>query len=393
MKKIVIYADGTWNTPANIENGKVASTNVYKLFKNTCDEYDDGGSKIRQVKYYAEGVGTSPGTDKITGGLFGRGINENIIEVYRFIVEHYEPGDEIYLFGFSRGAYTVRSVAGLIRNSGILKWQYHQKIERAFEIYRSREEKDRHDSPQSKFFRESFCHEDKSEIKFIGVWDTVGSLGVPFRFFSLRRKHRFHDVEIGSHIKYAYHAVSIDERRVFFRPSLWEQDKEHKHQTLEQVWFNGVHCDVGGGYPDGDISIVPLLYLQQRAEEKGLHFKKQPAQEEIKTAIGLGNHNSKDKFYYKIFPDYFRIINNHNKHTLTFFQRLGIWYLKLILEETYRKKKGNKTKTLYTHEYIHESVCLRYEKNPGGLPVNLHPIYDSLIKDNRVIGLDGKVKV
>jgi uncharacterized protein (DUF2235 family) len=386
-KKIIVYADGTWNTPANEEDGKVAPTNVYKLFKST---QDISSGNPAQLKYYTEGVGTSPGSDKYLGGILGRGIDENIKEVYRFIVDHYEPGDEIFLFGFSRGAYTVRSVAGLIRNCGILKYQYHQKIERAFEIYKSRKPKDHPDSPQPKFFRESFCHpEGETAITFLGVWDTVGSLGVPFRLLGRRNKYRFHDVELGRHVQNAYHAVSIDERRVFFRPSLWVKNKRNTHQKLEQVWFNGCHSDVGGGYPNYLASVLPMFYLQSRAEDHGVTFSDKPSAEERAKSVFADTHDSKkSKIFYRALPDYFRSINNHNEFKLTLRQRLGILILKLIIKETYSRKKPKKD--VETCEYLHESVCKRYADKPERLPENLYNVYKDLVENKRIMAMDNR---
>lgn len=393
-KKIIIFADGTWNTPANLEGGMVASTNVFRLFNELVPQSEQDGKKMCQLRYYTEGVGTSPGSDKFIGGLFGKGINENIIEVYRFIVENYTKGDELYFFGFSRGAYTVRSLAGLIRNCGIIKRKYHQKIERAFEIYRSRDEKDQPDSPQPKFFRDSFCHKGPITIKFLGVWDTVGSLGIPFRWFSFRAKHRFHDVELSSIVDKAYHAVSIDERRVFFRPSLWRQDPEHHHQLLEQVWFNGVHSDVGGGYPDGKLHVFPLHYLKTRARENGMAFRENPFEEqELREATNAAAHNSKDKLYYRIWPDYFRVINKENNHKLNVFQRLGVWFLNSVMADTYTlKREGEKNLNSFnTCEYLHVSVRDKYQEDSENIPENLYPVFDKLIRQKRVIDKDGKI--
>lgn len=256
MKRIILYADGTWNTPANIDNNKVAPTNVYRMFRETNLETVAG--QTEQLAYYIEGVGTGLGNDKYNGGLFGDGIEDNILEGYKFIVDHYEPGDELFLFGFSRGAYTVRSIAGMIKNCGILKKQYNQKVYRALEIYKSRKPKDKPSSEESKAFRTSFSYPEAStKIKFVGVWDTVGSLGVPFKAFKRRNKrYRFHDVQLSEIVQHAYHAISIDEKRVFFRPTLWKKQLKQsvRDQVLEQVWFNGVHSDVGGGYSKGDLS-------------------------------------------------------------------------------------------------------------------------------------------
>lgn len=384
MKRIIVYADGTWNTPANIDNNKVSPTNVFKMFRDT--DISTNTNEVQQLAYYIEGVGTGLGNDKIYGGLYGDGIEENIMEGYRFIVEHYEAGDEIFLIGFSRGAYTVRSIAGLIKNCGILKKQYNQKVFRAFEIYKSRKPNDRPSSEESKAFRQSFSHETlTTKIKFIGVWDTVGSLGVPFKLFRRKnRKHRFHDVQLSEIVENAHHAISIDEKRVFFRPTLWrKQDKESVHQqVLEQVWFNGVHSDVGGGYSEGELCHISLDYIINRAMRNGLRFKNLKTfttEEKIKLSKSQIN-NSKDSLKYQIFPDYFRKINSADLTGLNFKQKLGLLFLKLII-----RKEDEITKKLPTNEFLHESVMLRYHHDENQMPVNLKVIYKDLISTNRII--------
>jgi uncharacterized protein (DUF2235 family) len=211
------------------------------------------------------------------GGVTGAGLDDKIQDVYKFICWNYEPGDEIYLFGFSRGAYTVRSLVGLIRNCGVIKVNNLDLIDQAYKLYRS---KSNHpESDAAKEFRRANSY-DVFSIKFIGVWDTVGALGVPFNFFQRRGKSRysFHDTALSSIIEYAYHALAVDERRSNFVPTLWERSKNKARsfdQVLEQRWFAGVHSNVGGGYPDSGLSDIALKWLFEKAEKVGLSFDQQ----------------------------------------------------------------------------------------------------------------------
>lgn len=168
-------------------------------------------------------------------------------------MHNYIPGDEIYLFGFSRGAYTVRSLGGLIRKVGLLDKRHAEQAPTAFSIYRSRDRKP--DTAEAAAFREKFSHY-PVRIRFIGVWDTVGRLGIPswgpFKFFS--RRFEFHNVNLSRTVDFAYQALAIDERRGAWKPAVWSQDSRASSQVLEQVWFPGVHMDVGGGYRQRGLS-------------------------------------------------------------------------------------------------------------------------------------------
>jgi uncharacterized protein (DUF2235 family) len=175
--------------------------------------------------------------------LSGAGLAKNVRDAYRFLVYNYTSGDDIYFFGFSRGAYTVRSTAGLIRKCGLLHKEHADRLRDAFKLYRKRDPTP--DTQEALEFRDRYSRS-PIRIRFIGVWDTVGSLGVPidvFRFLS-RSRYEFHDVSLSRSVEYAYHAVAIDERRGPFRPTLWEQHPEATGQVLEQVWFVGVHMDI-----------------------------------------------------------------------------------------------------------------------------------------------------
>jgi len=258
-KRLVVCCDGTWNRP-----DQQRATNVFKASRAVRSRGDDG---VTQIVFYARGVGTGNWLDRITGGAFGHGLAQNIEEAYRFLVMNYEPGDEVYFFGFSRGAYTVRSTAGLVRNAGLLRREHIDRTPEALTLYRSPTHPDDAESGE---FRAAYSHPE-FRIRFLGVWDTVGSLGIPVTGLNLltRRRYSFHDVKLSSWVENAFHAISIDEQRNSFKPTLWEQQKR-EGQRMEQAWFAGVHSDVGGGYADTGLSDLALLWMMDRAKECGL---------------------------------------------------------------------------------------------------------------------------
>ena len=267
MKRIIICADGTWNRPEK-DLTRDFPTNVLKIARSILPLDSDG---IQQVVFYDWGLGAYH--DQITGGGFGAGINKNITDGYRFIVQNYNPGDELFFFGFSRGAYTVRSLAGLIYNCGVLKRAHANRIEQAFDLYKDTEIHPRDEN--SIGFRRKYAVSSDQRIRFIGVWDTVGALGVPLRMLGfLNERHLFHDTKIGPNIDFARHALSIDEIRDDFEPTIW---KQRRKMDLQQVWFAGVHSDIGGGYKPGpkreSLSDIPLQWMIDEAQKAGLHFE------------------------------------------------------------------------------------------------------------------------
>lgn len=271
-KRLVICGDGTWNNPEQTDQGVPSPSNVIKL-ASAVSPFDRNG--IPQMVCYHSGVGERGGLiDYWTGGALGAGISRNIRDLYLFLVLNYSPGDEIFLFGFSRGAYTVRSLAGLIRNAGILKDKYVEKYQDAYALYRDRSDEAHPEGPRAKAFRIQYSWP-TLKIKFIGVWDTVGALGIPFPFHIGRKRFEFHDVELSSHVDYAYQALAIDEQRKPFIPCLWtKQPTSPDSQVLEQAWFSGVHCNIGGGYRDTGLSDCALDWIWDRAERCGLKLDK-----------------------------------------------------------------------------------------------------------------------
>ena len=267
MKRLVLCCDGTWNRADQKSGDEPCPTNVVKLAYRVAKR---DGAGVAQVVYYDHGVGTGNTLDRLTGGAFGGGLEDNIHDAYRFLVANYEEGDEIFLFGFSRGAFTARSIAGMVRNCGILRRESVRHYTDAIELYR---DDGRHpDHPFSVDFRgqHSVCGEDPVKIRFIGVWDTVGALGIPVRGLRglTRSKHQFHDTELSGSVQLAFHALAIDERRAPFAPTLW-LEKPKPDQQVRQVWFAGVHSDIGGGYPRTGLSDIPLRWMLDNAARHG----------------------------------------------------------------------------------------------------------------------------
>lgn len=278
MKRLVTCTDGTWDKPGDEENGKPVFSNVCLIYQAIASVSNDGN---QQVKVYDTGVGSSYGwRDKLLGGTMGKGLDQKIMDMYAFLMLNYQPGDQLYFFGFSRGAYTARSLAGFIRNCGILKPQYLNLLEKTFSLYRDRNDFTAPDSDLMVSFRHNYCIEEITPIYFIGVWDTVGSLGLPLTFLRMYNmdKYKFHDTTLSSTVRNAYHALCIDDRRKLFEPTMWEASDKVKSglvegQKCEQRWFPGVHCNVGGGYVNKGLSDRALAWMIEKASDAGLAFK------------------------------------------------------------------------------------------------------------------------
>lgn len=260
MKRLVVCCDGTWNR----RDAGERATNVAK----TADAVAAADGRVRQMVFYDAGVGTGGWLDRVAGGATGRGLAKNVLDAYRFLVQHHEDGDELFLFGFSRGAYTARSVVGLVRKCGILRPEAHDRLDEAYALYRSGVHPD---DARAQAFRDAFSK--TVRVRFLGVWDTVGALGIPgglFRSFN-RRRHGFHDVKLSRIVDVACHALAIDERRRSFRPTLWSTTPDPR-QRVQQLWFPGVHSNVGGGYATAGLADVALDWMMGEAEAAGLVF-------------------------------------------------------------------------------------------------------------------------
>jgi len=272
-----VCCDGTWDQPDQARDGVAVPTNVAKLALAV-----ETSDRDTQRLFYEPGVGTAP-DERLLGGTFGFGLSRNVCDGYRWLAQNFSPGDRLFLFGFSRGAYTARSLAGLIRNCGILCPEHVGQVDQAFAFYRDRTSQSHPSALASRIFRNMYSQDDE-EIYFIGVWDTVGALGIPTHtdlpgwdwvmehFKQSEQLWGFHDTQLSSHVKFAYQALSIDELREPFQPTLWTQGGTGG-QTLEQVWFAGVHTDVGGGSRDPSLSDIALLWMLEKARACGLKLK------------------------------------------------------------------------------------------------------------------------
>ncbi|MBY0332272.1 MAG: DUF2235 domain-containing protein [Acetobacteraceae bacterium] len=307
-KRIVLCFDGTWNAPAEKfvglkalhdrakalcdAGGKPAvlqalealdpgpdavETNVCRFYRSIVARQPekDGAGPVGQVRWYDAGVGTN-WYDRVAGGAFGLGLSQNLREGYQYLAETCEPGDSIFILGFSRGAYTARSLVGMIRNSGLLPaggtgdGPQSAPMMEAYEIYRTRDRDA--DSERALAFRKLHgCR--MVEIAFLGVWDTVGALGIPIESFAgfNRSAFEFHDTELSGIVRNAFHAIAVDEHREPYAVTLWDPIRK-LDQRVEQRWFVGAHCDVGGGYQDRGLSDVTLAWMQRCAMECGLEL-------------------------------------------------------------------------------------------------------------------------
>ncbi len=429
-KIIVLLADGTGNSAA-----KLFKTNVWRLYKALDLSDPPPQGEIRQVAYYHDGVGTSsfkPLT--IMGGVFGIGLKRNVIDIYTFLCRNYEEGDRIYAFGFSRGAFTIRVLAGVVATQGVLRCQTEEDLKRyaadAYRHYRRgyklpllrRKDKtsvanadetvglvDRmrdmrrswlrawrrfRGNPQYNWIPHAF-----PEIDFIGVWDTVAAYGLPIDEMTRGIDEwvwplSMPNYALHSKVLQARHALSLDDERDTFHPLLWDEVAEQRlvetkqvlPGRLQQVWFAGVHSNVGGGYADDALSYVPLDWMMsesekpvprkdsqgQVTEQPGLRFLPPENQEQrVPPRDDFGRlYNSRSGLaaYYRYQPR--RIVARleiPDPHTL-------------MMQDPNRKGKG-----LLKRVQVHESVFHRiHAGNDHYAPVVLPPDYD-------VVKLDGTV--
>ena len=300
-KNIVVCSDGTGNS-ANKDRG----SNVFKLFEALdLTGHLANPPRVEQIAIYDDGVGTeSFKPARIMGGAFGWGLSRNVRELYAALVRSYNPKDRIFLFGFSRGAFTARTLGGFITSCGILDRKKYdtdadlrQAVEDVYKVYRSKymtgfnravRKRMRRDpaeeSPaaarfkaQSARFREKHApHEVK--IAFIGVWDTVDAVGLPFDHLAdfinyFIYPFKFGDRGLSDSVERACHALAIDDERHTFHPLMWNETAENGAR-VSQVWFSGVHSNVGGGYPKQGMSLVSLDWMMSQAEagNVGLQF-------------------------------------------------------------------------------------------------------------------------
>lgn len=312
MKNIIICCDGTGN--------EYGSNNT-----NVVETYTLAKKSAKQTVYYDPGVGTGGWEyDESTGhmaakadGATGIGLQKNVLDAYQFLMECYEPGDRLYLFGFSRGAFTARSLAGMLHKCGLLRSDNDNLVEYASKLYNTK-----NNSVIADGFKSTFCR--PCPVHFIGVWDTVKSL-------LLNANKKFHDAKLNAEVKFGYHAMSIDEKRKDFPEYLWDESDVIAGQTLEQVWFAGVHADVGGWYDERGLANISLHWMLKKAVSCGM----------------LINTNALKQ--YKADP--YDVQHEEYK---------GFW-----------KFRGSHKRKIGDNSFVHESVKKRLQKDMGYKPKNL----------------------
>lgn len=253
-KKIVFCADGTWNHPKSPALVSGADTNVYKIYK--CLAYT-----ASQATFYDDGVGAGGNLfAHLTGGVLGKGLFQKVKDGYTAIAHVYDEGDSIYIFGFSRGAYTARSLAGMISICGLPTKNCDQNlVETAFQAYRNKAQREALLAGLGAYGMFD------AQITCLGVWDTVGALGIPVDPLGIDNAiYGFLDTNLHPDVRNAFHAVSIDERRREFPPTLWTAPFP-AGRVVEQVWFTGVHSDLGGGYAETGLSDITLSWILNKA--------------------------------------------------------------------------------------------------------------------------------
>jgi uncharacterized protein (DUF2235 family) len=307
-KAIVLFSDGTGNS-----SGKLFKTNVWRMYE-AVDLGPSAPGHRNQIAYYDDGVGTSGFKPlAILGGVFGVGLKRNVLDIYQYACRNYRQGDRIYGFGFSRGAFTMRTAISLIADQGLVAYTNERELEqRSRDAYRAfcgpgsprymkwfvrgyrglRERMTRawRRLRNKPLYDRNLNH--KPEISFIGVWDTVSAYGGPIAEITRAIDNWFFPISMPNYklnleVRRARHALAIDDERDSFHPLLWDEVHERRlvarreggdaalppwidGERLEQVWFTGMHADVGGGYPDESLSYVSLLWMIEEAEKAGL---------------------------------------------------------------------------------------------------------------------------
>lgn len=312
-KNIIICCDGTGN-----EYG-INNTNVVHL-------YDIAHKGPDQACYYDPGIGTgnweydenSSTLRSLSDQATGFGLQKNVEEAYRYLMWIHEPGDRVFLFGFSRGAFTVRSLAGMLRKVGLL----HTKFDLNMLEYASKIYNQFNNDTVAQGFKDTFSR--PCPVYCIGVWDTVDSL-------SMNAGKRFHNHQLDPTIPHAFHALAIDEFRADFKPCLWDENFKPVSQTIEQVWFIGAHSDVGGSYPERGLSDIALKWMTEKVVSVGMQVNP-----EKYTAL-LTKRDDPDA-------------EIHDSYS-------GVWRI-----------RGRKARDIPPGSKIHRSVFARKNYSPGNIP-------------------------
>jgi len=287
MKRIVVCSDGTGNS-----SNKGRGTNVFKLFESLdLTGHHTDPELTPQIALYDDGVGTEDFKPlKVFAGATGFGLSRNVRQLYRELVRVYDPGDEIFVFGFSRGAFTVRSLVGFIATCGLLDARrfatsaaLRKAVRKAYRLYRQCYRTKLQelllgplDEYHAQVFRSLWCHPGEVRVRFVGVWDTVDAVGLPFHLSDILNsvvyRFKFPDQRLSAIVDEARHALAMDDERHSFHPLLWDERGDPHPARIDQVWFAGAHSNVGGGYPKQGMSLVALDWMAAKARAAGLRL-------------------------------------------------------------------------------------------------------------------------
>jgi uncharacterized protein (DUF2235 family) len=378
-KTIVLFSDGTGNSSA-----KLFKTNVWRMYE-AVDLGPTPPDRRPQIAYYDDGVGTSGFKPlAVLGGVFGYGLKRNVLDIYKYACRNYRPGDDLYAFGFSRGAFTIRLVVALIAAEGLVESSDEGELDRlsrcAYRKFREMWLPRRLEWPTKarRWVRDAVtaaidrrrkrtpygqAQRCEPPIRFVGVWDTVSAYGGPSVELTRAIDNwifplSMPDYELDPKVERARHALALDDERDAFQPLLWDEVHEAELATtqpaktgrLQQVWFTGMHSDVGGGYPDESLSYVSLLWMMEEAEKAGLRTLKVIRTRFVALASSAGPiHDSRKGVarYYRYQP-----------------RKIAAW-LQPVDDKTYGLRDPQITdhagqpKGLLTSVKVHESVIAR----------------------------------
>jgi uncharacterized protein (DUF2235 family) len=381
-RKIVVLSDGTGNSSAAIWR-----TNVWRTF----EALDLSGSD--QVAFYDDGVGTSSFKPlAVLGGAFGIGLRRNVIDIYKFVCRNWQSdADEIFGFGFSRGAFTIRVVTGLILDQGLVsadnEIELHRLATAAYKDYYSRRyhtvwwkifNKDRKIPPS----RTAANNRPVNSIRFLGLWDTVAAYGLPVDEMTRGVSKWIWPLELPGRVLdprvlRACHALALDDERTTFHPVLWDesaqvpsaadQPRQLSDERISQVWFSGMHSNVGGGYPDDSLAHIPQYWIMNEARNCGLKFKSAP-DADPDSMINARAARDKDGRLYD------------SRRGLGSYYRYGPRKLAELCNEKFSDNPGDAV--LIRAPKIHESVFKRIQNNahpsaPLGIPARYEVVTDT----------------
>ncbi|MCA1458779.1 DUF2235 domain-containing protein [Bradyrhizobium sp. BRP22] len=388
-KRIIILSDGTGNSSAAIWR-----TNVWRTF----DALDLSNSD--QVAFYDDGVGTSSLKPlAVLGGAFGIGLKRNVIDIYKFVCRNYRnDDDEIFGFGFSRGAFTIRVVVGLILDQGLVQANSELELDRlaksSFEDYRRRK--------YHTVWWEIFNRDHKipppaaaannravKSIRFLGLWDTVAAYGLPVDEMTRGVSKWVWPLELPNRVldprvQRACHALALDDERTTFHPVLWDESTQlpsNPHQErnvcderISQIWFSGMHSNVGGGYPDDSLARIPQYWIMTEAQKCGLRFKSMP-NADPDSLINTRAGQDKDGRLYD------------SRSGLGSYYRYGPRKLAELCDEKFSNNPGDQV--LIRVPKIHESVFKRIRNNAHPCaPLGIPEIYEVVTENGTVIPVD-----